>query len=85
MLRLPRFLLLPCPQLASQTLHMLQLLPTGRLHYLHAIGPHCRVSWLLPCHVAHVLQLVHGFRRPEQQPILLRCSSAWAAVTARIF
>lgn len=28
---------------------MLQLLPTGRLHYLHAIGPHCRVRLLPSC------------------------------------
>lgn len=28
--------------LATQTLHVLQVLPAGRLLFLHAIGPHCR-------------------------------------------
>jgi hypothetical protein len=37
--RLPSLL-----QLSSQTLYMLQLLPTGRFLFLQAVGQHCRVS-----------------------------------------
>lgn len=44
----------PYPQLGSQTLHMLQLLQTGRLHYLHAIGPHCRVRELPDLRLCHM-------------------------------
>ena len=30
-------------QLVSQTLHVIQVAPAGRLVYLHAMGRHCRV------------------------------------------
>lgn len=53
--------------LGSQTLHMLQLLPTGRLHYLHAIGPHCRDddALVLAQHEEQERRLRQQQRRPQ--------------------
>ncbi|KAL4425493.1 hypothetical protein ABPG75_009509 [Micractinium tetrahymenae] len=70
--------------LASQTLHVLQVLPAGRFLYLHAIGQHCRDddALVIAQHEAAERQLWQQGPQPPSQPRTAAAAGAPASQPA---